>query len=172
MENKNGLRVLIVGGAGACKTTMALKLQELLIQAGASVVTVEDEDVRLGTSYENLQPKRWDAIKGRSISIVTNQSSQSRPPELSFHDKNVAKYVLQSPITENACHMISWPGADGYCWVNDLDAGEIMRVEFTALKNQPMIRNVASSDFGFSWCAESEHLSNNLYNWVMEQIDD
>lgn len=176
----NALRVIIEGQAGAGKTTLALKIKALLEAEGATNVTIDDDDINLGTSYEYLQAQRWDAIKAdRTIEVET---VQTRPNVNKLTDARVeglvvgtvvtpgidiARFVVESPVTGNACHMISEP-ASGLVWVSDLDSGEVYSVDFGMLCNCKVLRLVIGDDFGFSWCAGSEHLSDKVYEHVME----
>jgi hypothetical protein len=176
MDKKRTLKVVISGVAASGKTTLALKLQELLASVGATNVKVSDIDIEVGSRYELLQDKRWDVIKDAQIEIETVQMSKSarvlvRHIPANVHDANIALYIVQSPITDNACHMISWPDDEGMVYVNDLDMGEIQQVSFEDLKGMPMFRKVEGDDFGFSWVAGDDRLSDELYEWVMEKID-
>ena len=127
-----------------------------------------------GHEPANFQDKRWDAVKGNILFEVCTVQVQKKfaTKKVASKEKTLARYVVQSPLTNNACHMISWPDEAGLVYINDLDMGEVHQVAFSDLVNAPMYREVEGDDFGFSWVAGSEHLSDDLYTWVMECIED
>lgn len=165
----HNLCVVISGLAGAGKTTLALKLKDLLEAEGVHI-EVHDFDVDNNSEFPELQSRRWDAIRSDlCVSLVTEQLRANHPATF----LELVMNVFESPIIpSNACHMISMPDGDNDVWVSDLDSGEVYKVDLLMLHQQPVLRKVVADDFGYSWCASSEHLSDQVYEFVMEHVDE
>ena len=73
-------------------------------------------------------------------------------------------HVFESPVTGNACHVVSYPDDQGKVLINDLDMGEVYRLSTKLLSRC----KVEAEDFQFSWVIDA--YDEDLYNEVMETL--
>ena len=80
MSKPNGPTILILGAPASGKTTLAIALRDFLRSRGFADVRVDDEDISLGSAYEELQPERMRAVSARAVSIVTSSRAFALRP--------------------------------------------------------------------------------------------
>ena len=80
---------------------------------------------------------------------------------------DLCMHVFESPVTGNACHVITFPNDDGHVLVNDLDMGETYKLTLSDVAESQCkrFRPVEVEDFQFSWVVDiyDEDLYNALF---------